>query len=268
MKTFYPDRPLNFAHRGASHGAPANTLAAFQLAADMGADGVELDVHLSRDGELVVIHDFGLEATTDGQGRVSQKTLAELKELDAGGWFDARFAGERIPTLQEVIDAVGDRLLLNIELKVDTWQDNGLAAAVVRSVEHNQILNRVVLSSFSPLALWRIRRINPRLATGMLYSPDMPLVLRKAWLRHLIRPNALHPYHTTVDGGFVRWAHDRGYRIHTWTVDEPEDMWRMVQHGVDLIITNRPDRLGTVLEAAATTHRGQAQGSGGRHYGP
>lgn len=269
METFYPDRPLNFAHRGASHEAPANTLAAFELAADMGADGVELDVHLSRDGELVVIHDFGLGTTTDGQGRVSHRTLAELKELDAGNWFDARFAGQRIPTLQEVIDAVGDRLLLNIELKVDGWQDNGLAAAVVRSVEENQLLDRVVLSSFDPLTLWRIRRINPWIATGMLYSPDMPLVLRKAWLRHLIRPNALHPYHTTADARFVRWAHDQGYRIHTWTVDEPEDMWRMVRQGVDLIITNRPDLLSMVLKAAAATHRGHSQkGEEGRHHGP
>ena len=259
METFYPDRPLNFAHRGASHDAPANTLAAFQLAAEMGADGLELDVHLSRDGELVVIHDFTLEATTDGQGRVSDRTLAELQQLDAGGWFDARFAGERIPTLQQVIDAVGQRLLLNIELKADGWQDNGLAAAVVRSVEDNQLLDRVVLSSFNPLTLWRVRRLNPWVPIGLLYSPDMPFVLRKAWARHLIQPRALHPYYPMIDAEFVRWARERGYRVHTWTVDEPEDMWRMVRLGVDLIITNRPDLLGKVLEAATARHRSQPQ---------
>jgi glycerophosphoryl diester phosphodiesterase len=267
METFYPDRPLNFAHRGASHQAPANTLAAFQLAAEMGADGLELDVHLSRDGELVVIHDFTLETTTDGQGRVSDWTLPELKQLDAGGWFDARFAGERIPTLQEVIDAVGQRLLLNIELKAAGWQDNGLAAAVVRSVEDNQLLDRVVLSSFNPLTLWRTRRHNPWIATGLLYSPDMPLVLRKAWPRHLIRPSALHPHYPMIDARFMRWAHERGYRVHTWTVDEPEDMWHMVRQGVDLIITNRPDLLGKVLEAASTTHRPQPQKNERRHHG-
>jgi glycerophosphoryl diester phosphodiesterase len=253
METFYPDRPLNFAHRGASHDAPANTLAAFQLAAEMGADGLELDVHLSRDGEPVVIHDFTLEGTTDGRGRVSDKTLAELQQLDAGGWFDAQFAGERIPTLQQVIDAVGQRLLLNIELKAEGWQDNGLAAAVVRSVEDNQLLDRVVLSSFNPLLLWRARRLNPWVATGLLYSPDMPLVLRKAWARHLIQPGALHPYYRMIDAEFMRWARQKGYRVHTWTVDEPEDMWRMVRLGVDLIISNRPDRLGKVLDAASAT---------------
>ncbi|MCL7453535.1 MAG: glycerophosphodiester phosphodiesterase, partial [Anaerolineae bacterium] len=131
MQIAYPDRPLNFAHRGASHEAPANTLAAFELAAEMGADGIELDVHLSRDGELVVIHDFSLEGTTNGHGRVGDRTLPELKALDAGSWFDPRLAVQRIPTLQEVIDAVAARLLLNIELKSDSWQDHGLAAAAV-----------------------------------------------------------------------------------------------------------------------------------------
>ena len=137
MELLYPDRPLNFAHRGASYEAPANTLAAFLLACELGADGIELDVHLSSDGEVVVIHDFDVEATTDGQGRVRDKTLAELKALDAGGWFDPTFAGQRIPTLQEVIDAIGHHLLLNVELKTDNLRDDGLPAAVVQILEEN-----------------------------------------------------------------------------------------------------------------------------------
>src|SRR5512136_3234943 len=153
--SFYLDRPLNFAHRGASHEAPANTLAAFLLAVDLGAEGIELDVHLSKDGHLVVIHDFDVSATTDGQGLVRNKTLAELKELDAGSWFDPVFADQRIPTLQEVIDAVGHRLLLNIELKVKGWGDGGLAAKVVQIVEQNGLVDRVILSSFNPLTVWR-----------------------------------------------------------------------------------------------------------------
>src|SRR5512136_2536678 len=145
--SFYLDRPLNFAHRGASHEAPANTLAAFLLAADLGADGIELDVHLSKDGHVVVIHDFDVATTTDGRGLVCDKTLAELKELDAGSWFDPVYAGQRIPTLQEVIGAVGQRLLLNIELKAKGWGDKGLAAKVVQIVEQNDLVDRVVLSS-------------------------------------------------------------------------------------------------------------------------
>ncbi|MCL7452384.1 MAG: glycerophosphodiester phosphodiesterase, partial [Anaerolineae bacterium] len=109
----------------------------------------------------------------------------------------------------------------------------------------------VVLSSFNPTTLWRVRRLDPEIATGLLYSPDMPLVLRRAWWRHLIRPAALHPDYPSVDAGFVRWAHERGYRVHTWTVDEPQEMWQMVECGVDLIITNRPDLLGKVLQDSA-----------------
>lgn len=248
--SFYLDRPLNFAHRGASYEAPANTLSAFLLAAEMGADGAELDVQLSQDGELVVIHDFTVDATTSGSGRVAGHTLAELKRLDAGSWFDRAFAGEKIPTLQEVIDAVGDRLLLNIEIKTSRLLDNALVDAVIRIVEENRLLERVILSSFSPGALWRARRRHPGLLLGLLYSPDMPLVLRRAWSRVLVRPDALHPYYLTVDRAYMRWARKHDYRVNTWTVDDPGDMWQLVRMGVDTVITNRPDLFAQVLRQA------------------
>jgi glycerophosphoryl diester phosphodiesterase len=250
VETFYRDRPLNFAHRGACHEAPANTLAAFLLAVELNADGIEFDVHLSSDGEMVVIHDFMVDATTDGQGPVRDKTLSELKRLDAGSWFDPAFSGERIPTLGEVIDVVGQRLLLNIELKTASWRGEDLAEAVVRTVEENQLLERVVISSFNPLSLWQIRRLNPFIPIGLLYAPGLPLFLRRPWFRHLLRPEALHPSHIMVDGDYMRWARGRGYRIHTWTVDEPGEMWQLVRQGVDLIITNRPDLLTDLLLAA------------------
>jgi len=251
VKSFYLERPLNFAHRGASYEAPQNTLAAFSLAVELGADGIEFDVQLSSDGEVVVIHDFVLETTTDGQGPVQNKTLVELKELDAGAWFDPKFAGLRIPTLQELIDAVGHHLLLNVELKAAGLRDDGLALAVVRILKENDLLDRVVVSSFNPLAIWRVKRLDARIPTGLLYAPDGPPFLRRPWLRHLIRPDALHPQHSMVDASYVSWARERGYRVHTWTVDEPADMRRLTQLGVDLIITNRPDLLGQVLGAAA-----------------
>ena len=250
VMSFYLDRPLNFAHQGVSHEAPANTLPAFLLAADMGADGIEFDVQLTRDGEVVVIHDFTLDATTNGSGPVSDHTLAELKMLDAGGWFDPDFAGEQIPTLQEVIDAVAGRLLFNIEIKIASLRDPGLVEAVVRLVEENGLLERVVVSSFNPASLWRVRRRNPAIPIGLLYAPDMPPVLRQAWLRHVVRPNAMHPYYTTLSPAYVRWARRCGYQINTWTVDDPGDMWRLVRMGVDVVITNRPDVLALVLKAA------------------
>lgn len=249
MEPFYLDRPLNFAHRGASYEAPANTLAAFLLAAELGADGIELDVQLSRDKETVVIHDSTVDATTDGQGPVREKTLGELRELDAGSWFDAVYARQRIPTLQEVIDVVGHRLLLNLELKSDQMRDDGLAAAVVRTIERNHLSERVVLSSFDPLVVRRIKQLNARLSVGLLYSPDQPWYMRRAWLRRLLDLEALHPHYSAVDGDYVRRARAQGYRVHTWTADDPGDMWQLMRQGVDMIITNRPELLRKVLIA-------------------
>ena len=240
--------PLNYAHRGASHDAPANTLAAFHLAAELGADGIEFDVHLSKDGEAVVIHDFSLDGTTDGQGQVRDHTLAELRELDAGSWFDAAYAGQRIPTLQEVVDNVGHRLQFNIELKTKGLRDEGLAAEVVRIVEDNNLSGRVIISSFSPLLLRWVRKANPTIPLGLLYSTDQNLPLRKAWFRHLLHVEALHPHYSMVNSQYVGWARARGYRLHVWTADDPVVMRELIQLGVDIIITNRPDLLGQILQ--------------------
>lgn len=247
MESFYLDRPLNFAHQGASHEAPGNTLAAFLLAIELGADGIELDVHLSKDGEVVVIHDFTLEGATDGEGLVRDKTLAELKDLDAGIWFDPAFSGERIPTLQEVFDAVGDRLLLNIELKTKAIRDDELVPAVVRLIEENHLLERVVVSSFNPWAVWSVKRLNPWIPVGQLSAPDGPLLLRRSWLQRLMRLEAIHPHYTLVDSEYVRRARKRGCRVNVWTADDPGEMWQLMRMGVDLIITNRPDLLRQVL---------------------
>ncbi len=249
MEQFYRDSPLNFAHRGASYEAPENTLAAFLLAAELGADGVELDVQLSQDGEVVVIHDLNLESSTNGSGPVRERTLAELKDLDAGSWFDPGYAGQQVPTLQEVIDAVGHRLLLNIELKTLSLKDDGLVAEVVRIIEDNHLLDRVIVSSFNPIALRRVKRLYPWIRIGLLYAPDLPLPLRHPWARHLLELDALHPHHSLVDQRYLRWARERGYGVHTWTVDDPGRMWQLMRLGVELIITNRPDLLKQVLEA-------------------
>lgn len=245
----YQDRPLNFAHRGASHAAPANTLAAFRTAVDLGADGIEFDVHLSKDGKIVVIHDFAVDTTTDGHGLVRDKTLAELQELDAGRWFAPAFAGQRIPTLQQVTDAVGRDLLLNIELKVAGLQDDGLAAAVVHHVERNHLGDRVVISSFSRLAVRRVKRIAPHLAVGWLYGPARDRFMLKSGSRTLQQCEALHPYYSMVDAEYKRWATARNYRVHVWTVDDPAEMQRLARLGVDMIITNRPDLLRGLLPA-------------------
>jgi len=245
------DRTLNVAHQGASGVAPSNTLAAFRRAAEMGADGVELDVHLSADGALVVIHDVTVQRTTDGAGQVTDLSLAALKELDAGSWFDPAFAGERIPTLEEVFETVGRRLLVNVELKPPSGEDRGLEAAVTGLVERHGLANRVLISSFDPVVLRRVRRLASHLPLGFLYSP-MPggwLTRARAWPMRDLRPEAVHPYWVLVRPSTVRRAHTRGRRVVVWTVDRPEVMHRLAGWGVDAIITNRPDRLREVLKA-------------------
>ena len=239
--------PLNIAHRGASAVAPPNTLAAFEKAAALGADGIELDVHLSADGEPVVIHDFTVDATTDGSGRVAQLTLAQLKRLDAGAHFGPAFAGEPIPTLEEVLRVVGKRLLLNIELKSAGLRDSGLERAVVaqiaRAVESD---SRVILSSFNPLSLWRVKKIAPHIPVGLLDRPDC---LHRACLACFFPHAALHPEHTMVDARYMARARQRGYRVNVWTVDDPDEMRHLIDLGVDGIITNLPDVLHSILES-------------------
>jgi len=244
-------RPLNIAHRGASAAAPPNTLAAFRRAAELGADGIELDAHLSADGAVVVIHDFTVDSTTDGSGRVAGMTLAALKELDAGARFDPAFAGERIPTLEEVFAAVGRQLLINVELKTMSFQDSGLERRVVELVERHGLAEWVLLSSFPPAAIRRARRLAPHLPIGFLYetAPLSRLARLLAALMPGLHPDAIHPHWTMVRPSVVHRAHRRGRRVVTWTVDEPDTMRRLTGWGVDAIITNYPDRLRAVLGA-------------------
>jgi len=251
----YAERPLNFGHRGASAVAPENTLAAFRKAREMGADGVELDVMLCADGEVVVRHDYTLERTTNGHGRVLDLTLAQVKELDAGSWFGAEFAGEPVPTLREVAEWTADRsftsrqtrMLLNIELKSVSVAGSALEERVIGIVREYRLADLVVLSSFNPFALWRVRRLAPELHTGLLYAGDLPIYLRRAWLRPLARPAALHPKHDIVTDPCLRWARRKGYRVNVWTVDDVADLQRLIAQRVDMVITNRPDVLTVAL---------------------
>ncbi|MGQ9718034.1 MAG: glycerophosphodiester phosphodiesterase [Anaerolineae bacterium] len=241
------DQTLNIAHRGASAVAPPNTLAAFRRAAELGADGIELDVHLSADGVPVVIHDFTVDATTDGTGRVRDLPLAALKELDAGSRFDPAFAGERIPTLEEVFAEVGDHLLINVEVKSMPGNDYpGLEEAVAALVARHGLEERVLVSSFNPLALRRMRRVAPHIPLGFLYE-TAPLSRAARFLAALmpgLRPEAVHPWWGMITPQTVQRAHARGQRVIAWTVDDPAAIARLVGWRVDAVITNHPEQMG------------------------
>ena len=243
------NKPLNIGHRGASAAAPQNTLAAFRKAVEFGADGVELDVHLSADSHVVVIHDFSLDKTTNGTGRVADKTLAELEALDAGSKFSPQFAGERIPTLAQVFEALGGKLLVNVELKSLGGGGSGaLAAAVLEIVRKYGMDKRVLFSSFDPFALRAIKRLAPEIPAGLLYAPDLPIYLRRAWLAPLLPHEARNPHFSMVTDATMKWYKSHGLRVNTWTVDDPAEMKRLIALGVDGIITNKPDVLGSLAQ--------------------
>lgn len=243
-------KPLIIAHRGASTYAPENTIAAFQVAFELGADGIELDVTLTRDGVPVVIHDDTVDRTTDGSGAVAQMTLTEIRSLDAGSWYNAQFRGERIPTLADVLQAFGRRGVINIELKGSELKGDGLEAAVIQAVESAGLQQSVILSSFNPIRLWRAARISPQIERGLLYTDTLPIYLRRAWLRPIVRPTALHPFYQMVTPGYVRWAQVMGYAVNTWTVDDPIEMKRLIGLEVNAIITKKPDLLKQLTTAA------------------
>jgi glycerophosphoryl diester phosphodiesterase len=226
---------LNLAHRGARMFAPENSLPAFQLAIEQGADGVELDVQLSADGHLFVLHDIYLDATTNGRGPASALPLSALKELDISVKHGDEWRGTRIPTLDEIFDTLPGDVFINLELKRYTFPTDGLEAAIVRFIQHRNLRVRVAVSSFNPIILWRLRY--ERFALGLLYSPELPVWLRYGQARHFLRLDALHPHHTQVRSPLPQLP------VNTWTVNDPVEMQRLLKLGVNAIITDRPDIL-------------------------
>jgi glycerophosphoryl diester phosphodiesterase len=239
---------LVLAHRGYSSRAPENTMAAFRLALEAGADGLELDVQLTRDGEAVVIHDFTLDRTTDGSGFVAQYTLAELRQFDAGGWFAPEFAGESIPTLAEVCELVKEwKVLLNVELKAglgfETLNERLIDILIQYGIEEHTIV-----SSFNHYALAHLKQLRPEIRTGILYNA----ALVNPWVyAQSIGASAVHPYYLGVIPEIVQGAQRNGMMVNTWTVNEPADIQRTIAAQVDSIITDKP---GLVLEILKQTN--------------
>ncbi len=241
LSYLYPRTPAIIAHRGASAAAPENTLAAFTLAVALGADGIELDVKLSKDGVPVIMHDLTVDRTTDGHGRVADLTLAELKKLDAGAKKDARFAGERVPTLAEVFEAVADKLWINVELTNYTTRGDGLVRVVVELIGKMNLGRRVLLSSFDPFAIRAAKVFDPALPVAQLTAQGMPVYLRDAWLAPIAPHEARHPDAVQLKQRGVAHYRRKGCRVNVWTVNDPDDMRRFVSQGVDGLITDVPD---------------------------
>ena len=237
--------PLFVAHRGYSSKYPENTLAAFNGAIDAGAHMVELDVCLSRDRQLVVIHDETVDRTTNGTGAVRTLTLKQLRQLDAGSWFDSRFRGERLPTLSQVLDAVNGRLMVNIEIKPEAFEVDGPADAVERQVlnlvREKNMLDDVLVSSFEWLVLENLRKLDPGIALGLLSDVPADESLHH-WYRR-IKGFSWHPDFRVLTRQQVDTFHDLGARVFPYAVDGRIDTRAMLAMGVDGLIVDDPRQM-------------------------
>ena len=234
-------QPLVIGHRGGGGRETENTLAAFAAARRGGADGVELDVRLSADGELIVFHDDDLRRLCGRGERIGELPLAALREVALPG-------GHHMPTLDEVFAELGAAMLVNVELKAEPGRRRALVTSVAAVVARHRAGERVLLSAFDPLVVHWSGRHAPALARGFLFHKRQPAPLRRAWVAPIVRPHALHPEHVLVDRVRLAEWRRRGYRVNCWTVDAPAELRRLADLGVDAIITNDPAAARAALE--------------------
>jgi len=232
--------PLIICHRGAKNYAPENTLAAFKLALELGADGFELDTQLTSDGHIVVYHDRTVDRTTNGYGKTFQLSLAELRELDTGSSFSDEFRGEKIPTLDEVFETIGQRAIINVELKNFSTPFDNLTEKVCEVVRHCGMQKNVIFSSFLPWNLKKAARILPEVSRGLITIKGRWGVWGRSFGFNFGDYDALHPYLGDVTAQQVQRVHKLKRKINVWTVNKEEDIRRMVSWGVDGIMTDEP----------------------------
>jgi glycerophosphoryl diester phosphodiesterase len=229
------------AHRGASGYAPENTLAAIRLAMEMGAEMCELDLQQTADDHLVVMHDDTLDRTTNGKGNLWEMTLAELQQYDAGSWFDPRFAGEKLPTLEQVITLVRGKMKLNIEMKIH-GHEREVEQLIVDTLRREKFENECVITSFDREVVNGIKSLRPELKVGYIFG----------WKEYNFEVfsgpvELLSAHYSLVDLSFMARARASGKKVHVWTVNDQWLMRRLMALGVDGMITNYPDRLSEVI---------------------
>ncbi len=230
------DQVYNCAHRGASGHAPENTLAALKLAVALGADMAEIDVQQTADGQLVLFHDETLERTSTGTGLLAERTLTELRVLDAGSWFSQHCAGEKIPTLVEAISAVRGCLSLNIELKADSSAP-GMLDRLLATIADQDFADHCVVTSFDHALIDDLVSREPDFATGYIVGREgLPVDAFRSKVDVLSLEKSL------IEEAELEFATAAGKAVHAWTVNDAEEMSRLVALGVGGVITNYPDR--------------------------
>lgn len=220
-------------------------MAAFEQALLDQASAIELDVHRTLDGEIVVIHDEKIDRTTDGRGWVKDLTLSEIRQVSAGKWFSEIYRAEKVPTLREVLEwADQSSIWLNIELKNNKVHYPKLEESVVAEIEYFKMEKRVVISSFNHLSLKALHAFRPKLSLAALYEEFTGILWEKA---KQLGVTAIHPFYCDVSEEMVKRCHQQGLLVRPYTVDHPADLHRLIDWGVDGVITNVPDRLAQLL---------------------
>jgi glycerophosphoryl diester phosphodiesterase len=240
--------PLVIAHRGGKRWSPENTLAGFKRSVEWGADGIELDIHCCKTGELVVIHDDTLARTTSGTGYVKDSTWDYLSSLDIGSWYDPSFKSERIPLLQDVLDVVDGKLCINVEIKNCPGNYEGIDDRLLTLLESYPYPDKIMISSFDHLVLKRIHDKTPTFKLALLGDSvlfDLPNYAKP------IGATAWNPHFDCVRSDTVETAHRHGIEVNTWTLNSEEDWRRACELGVDSIITDDPEGLRRFLSAWA-----------------
>jgi glycerophosphoryl diester phosphodiesterase len=240
--------PAIIAHRGASAHAPENTLAAFTLALQQGADAIELDAKLTFDEQIIVIHDQTVDRTTEGHGKVREFTLAELRRLDAGSHFDVAFKGEPIPTLEEVFRSVGQLTYINVELTNYSSLTDSLPERVAGLVKKLKLNQRVFFSSFNPIALLRIHKYLPEAPIGFLAFPGWKGALVRSWLGRLINYQSLNIEQSDVTNKLIKNTHRNHKKLFVYTVNQDLTIRELFLKGVDGIFTDDPVLARQILE--------------------
>lgn len=230
---------LNFGHRGFSGKYPENTMLSFEKCVEAGADGIELDVHLTKDGQVVIIHDELLDRTTDHKGLVMDYTLAELKELDASAGYMGVYGKNEIPALDEYLDYVKDkRVITNIELKTGIIPYPGIEQKTLDLIDKYHLRDRIIISSFNHYSVMRMKELAPDMKYGLL--EDSRIVKMADYAKGL-GVDYLHPLFYTIDELYLKEAAENGLGINAWTVNSEDDIRKMISIGIDGIIGNNPD---------------------------
>lgn len=241
-------------HRGANLEAPQNTIPAFEKSIEIGCDGFETDIHLSADGVPVVCHNYTIDETSDGKGEVKAMTLDELRSYDFGSWFHDKFKGTKLPTLEEflTLSETADIEIMNIEIKPPLDGNMEIVEKTITAVKAHGLFDKLLISSFSHEVLVECKKVDPACKTGFLYSPDRKLFYTKMLFGYVefakeIQADYLHPHYLSVSKKYVRKLHENGIGVNVWTVDKPDTAQKMLECGVDGIITNDPGMVNDLI---------------------